>query len=360
MDKPTLLIVQPYLTKYRLPVFKELNQNFEVAIIATQSSDYGSDIYDKDMAINTVSEFSLSNKLFWQASLLKNILLKKYDVLFITANPRYISTLLTLIFAKIRGVKVLLHGQGLYNKKSISFSNKLIYQFFNLFSDRYIAYTNFSKESLFSLPIYKKTVVAENSIVNEFPVEKDEDSKNGVLFLGRLREGSEIEMLIDACLAINSRKVRGVDPIVLYIIGGGRELIQLKEKYSKDPCINFCGEIYDSKSISDISKNCFLGCYPGDAGLSVLHYMSLSLPVVVHSDIHMHMGPEPSYVEPGLNGSHFDRKNKDSLIQSIIEMKVNKTTLRKMQKNAFYTYKSIVNPPLASRFEKIITDVLKK
>jgi glycosyltransferase involved in cell wall biosynthesis len=360
MDKPTLLIVQPYLTKYRLPVFKELNQYFAVTIIASQSSDYGSDIYDKDLAINTVSEISLANKLFWQASLVKNILLKKYDMLFITANPRYISTLLTLFFAKVRGVKVLLHGQGLYNKKSVSFSSKFIYQFFNFFSDRYIAYTNFSKESLVSLPIYKKTVVAENSIVNEFSVEKDDGSQNGVLFVGRLREGSEIEMLIDACLEINASIVRDVDPIILYIIGGGRELIQLKDKYSKHPCITFCGEIYDSKTISEISKNCFLGCYPGDAGLSVLHYMSLSLPVVVHSDIHMHMGPEPSYVEPGVNGFHFDRKNKSSLIQSIIEMKVNKPALQKMQKNAYSTYKSIVNPPLASRFEKIITDVLKK
>ena len=59
-----------------------------------------------------------------------------------------------------------------------------------------------------------------------------------------------------------------------------------------------------------------MGVYPGDAGLSVVTYLALGLPVVVHDDLYKHMGPEPSYVSEE-NGKLFTRGDCESLKTSI-------------------------------------------
>jgi glycosyltransferase involved in cell wall biosynthesis len=288
------------------------------------------------------------------------VFFSKLDVLFITANPRYLSTWMTIIVAKLKGTKVLLHGQGLYRKQSISFGNKLAYFLYSKLCDQYIAYTQLSKDSLQGLSIYNKTSVAENSIVNDYPIDQKTGQENGILFVGRLRDGSNIEMLIQACIDLNVSNDPGGKLIHLHIVGGGNNFEQLKSQFSNHDFIHFWGEIYDSQEISNISKHCFSGCYPGDAGLSVLHYMSLSLPAIIHSSMHRHMGPEPSYVQEKTNGVYFERNDLASLKNAIQSIYADKTQLAIMQKNAFETYMDITMPPLAERFEKIIQKVIKK
>lgn len=360
-SQPKILIIQPYLTKYRLPVFKCLAKNYNVRLVASRSNEYGSNIIDEKIKIITVNEIKILGHFYWQTSIVKILLSSKVDILFITANPRYLSSWVALIIAKLNGVKVLLHGQGLYGKDKISWSNKFTYYLYSKFCDQYVAYTQFSKESLKSLPIYKQTSVAENSIVNEYPISQKKGNENGILFVGRLRHGSNIDMLIQACIEINNELTNSDSEIQLHIVGGGETLQSLQEQFSGFDCVHFWGEIYDSKEISEISKKCFAGCYPGDAGLSVLHYMSLSLAPIIHSTMSKHMGPEPSYVKDGFNGQYFERENFSSLKRSILSMyKKDKQQLSIMQKNAFSDYKAIANPPLAERIKSIISKVLDK
>jgi glycosyltransferase involved in cell wall biosynthesis len=131
------------------------------------------------------------------------------------------------------------------------------------------------------------------------------------------------------------------------------EKLKRENKYD---WITFYGAIYDNEKISDISRKCILACYPGDAGLSVLHYMSLSLPVVVHGDLRKHMGPEVSYVENDINGIFFERYNQKSLEENLKKILNDKDKLLEMQKNAFERYKLIVDPSLSERLLKIIEE----
>jgi glycosyltransferase involved in cell wall biosynthesis len=355
-----LLLVQPYLTKYRLPVFKQLTEKHEVTLLASKSNEFGRGIFDDTLNIETVTERNFFGVFFWQPGLVKKIASNKFDVLLITANPRYLSTWVAVMLAKLKGVNVLLHGQGLYRKKSISLSNRLTYFLYSKLCDQYIAYTQLSKDSFKGLSIYKKTSVAENSIVNNFPIEDKASNEKGILFVGRLRHGSNIKMLIQAIIKINEETSDPQNLMQLHIVGGGENLEQLKTEFSSLAYIHFWGEIYDSQEISKISKHCFSGCYPGDAGLSVLHYMSLSLPAIIHSSMHRHMGPEPSYVQEKTNGIYFERNDLASLKNAIQYIYSDKTQLAIMQKNAFETYTDITEPPLAERFERIIQEVIKK
>lgn len=359
--KSNILLLQPYITNYRLPIFKSFSKVYKVVLCSSfdSSFDVNSDNNSTDFTFEKLEEFTFFNKrIFWQSGLIKYFLKEKPDILFITANPRYISTWLLLILSKIFNKKIFLHGQGLYSKEKISIFNKIIFFLFNKLCNTYICYTKSSKDSLEHLPIYKKSKVAENSILNNYSIRKTNITSKNILFIGRLRKGSNLELLINVITSINAKRSLE-EKIFLEVVGGG----DLLEKYKKDfqyDWITFHGVIYDNKLISNISKKCSIGCYPGDAGLSVLHYMSMSLPVIIHSDLKKHMGPEASYVKNNFNGIYFERNNQESLKSSILQILDSTILLSKLQNNAYETYLKITNPPLSERFLKIINEELNK
>jgi len=349
--KNSILIIQPYITNYRLPVFQAFSNEYKTTLYASidKSFDVDINIDDNDFKFIEIKEKKLlKGKLFWQSGLIKYFYQKNPDYLFITANPRYLSTWILLIVAKVKNKKIFLHGQGLYNKNNISILNKITYILFAKLCHKYICYTETSKESLKDLSIYPKCDIAENSIINKNEIEKQDVSQNGILFIGRLREGSNIEILIESMIKINQNT-----NLFLHIIGSGDSLEKLKKQY-KYNWIKFYGAIYDNNKISEISKKCIIGCYPGDAGLSVLHYMSLSLPVIVHSSLNKHMGPEASYVEEDIEGIYFERNNQNSLEDTLKKLVFNKNKILEMQKTSFEKYKYLTNPPLSDRLLNII------
>jgi len=109
-----------------------------------------------------------------------------------------------------------------------------------------------------------------------------------------------------------------------------------------------------------LSKDCKVGVYPGDAGLSIVHYMSLSLVPIVHSDLTKHMGPEPSYIKDNENGLMFIRNDKDSLADIIKKVLINKELTKKLSKNAFNTYLVLNSPTMAEKLINIMKPYVNK
>jgi glycosyltransferase involved in cell wall biosynthesis len=353
--KLRLLVVQPYLTKYRVPVFSELLDEYEVVVAACRDPSYSSIGLDQlsGLGFEQLNErLFFSGQLIWQSGLVRLLFLFHPEVILLSANPRYLSTWICLVVSKISGCKVILHGQGRYNKKSLSLLNRTQYFMFALLSERYVCYTESCRVSLSDLRIYKKAVVAENSIVNDQPLKKVSVSDNGILFIGRLRESCNLDLLVSAVKQINGSG----GSVQLHLVGGGDK--QFSDRYNDLPYIHFYGELYDQKEITRISKSCFAGCYPGDAGLSVLHYMSLSLPPIVHSDLAQQMGPEPSYIVNGVNGLLFKRHSVESLVSSINKLMGDRALLNRIQLSAYLQYEALTTPSLGQRLLKIIKDVV--
>ena len=354
--KKKLLIVQPYLTKYRLPVFNDLCDEYEVLIAASKNSSFGNITNDEinNLKFFELKEFKLfKNKIFWQKDLLKLILTTRPEYIFFSANPRYLSLWVCSLLSKLLGMKVIFHGQGLYNKLRPSLVNKITYYIYKYLCNVYICYTESCLNSLEHMAIHTKCVVAENSIINISPNPIAAPLNKGILFIGRLRDGVDLDLLLNSVIDLNKNSN---EVISLYVIGGGTLLDKYTKIYQEYSFIHFMGEIYDSVEITKLAKNCFAGCYPGNAGLSILHYMSLSLVPITHSVLHEHMGPEPSYIKDGQNGVLFEKDSINSLTTSITKIKSNTKLLEKMQNNAFDTYKKLTNPSLGQR----IIAVLKK
>jgi glycosyltransferase involved in cell wall biosynthesis len=212
-----------------------------------------------------------------------------------------------------------------------------------------ILYTPYSLKKIEKLGLSKKKFeVVCNSISNSYPIlpETRNFFLKGVLFIGRLREECNLELLCDAVIQLREK----IPLVELHVIGSGSLEHYYTAKYSKYDYIYFHGKLYDQAVISEISKKCSLGCYPGNAGLSVVHYMSLSLPCLVHDNIAQHSGPEPSYVVNNYNGYLFRYGNKLDFQFKIGYALDNPDSIARCGSNAYKTYRELTCPSYASRF----------
>lgn len=342
----------PTLLNYRIHEYKHFLENYQVAIAYTPQENSIGHFAKESNYIENVDYYRTRDLTFfggritYQSGILRTILKFRPSILFIQSNVRYISFWLALILCKLLNIKVVGHGQGLYRFKNPSILKTFVYALHISFSDVYACYTELSKISLNRKPIdQRKLAVARNTITNTSPVtpELKVGDENGILFIGRIRERAGIETLLSAVQ--KAREISGID-FHLHIVGGGSAVAEDNlSKYSK--FVTLHGPIFDDQKISTISKYCFVGVYPGDAGLSVVHYMSLSLPPIVHDDIFSHMGPEPSYIAHKQNGLLFSKKNaQKEIAELLIEIHKDKTALQSLQISAFETYKSLCNPGL--------------
>ena len=143
--------------------------------------------------------------------------------------------------------------------------------------------------------------------------------------------------------------------LTLHVIGGGEQSQHFQQIASGLSWVRFHGQIHDPEKIREISRNCMFGCYPGNAGLSVVHLMSLSLPPVTHDDLAAHEGPEPSYIQHGINGWFFTNRDPEGgLLRALHDILENPQRLKLMQRSAFATYKYLMKPSLAMRFVNIV------
>jgi glycosyltransferase involved in cell wall biosynthesis len=221
----------------------------------------------------------------------------------------------------------------------------------------YIAYAPIVRDRFadFGFPV-DGVRVAQNSIVNPCPVRPEDKTGNerGILFLGRLRPRSGLQILIDATGRLRKQEQLNLE---LHVIGSGQEEAKLHSENIDKVWIHWYGEIYDAGQIRDISQRCFAGCYPGNAGLSVIHMMSLSLPVVVHDAVALHQGPEPAFVVDGRHGFLYDHSRpSEGIHESLRKLALDQTLRRQMSFACAEDYAHLTNPSLAIRLWSILRD----
>lgn len=356
-----LLIVQPLIASYRKDFFDELSTHFdEVDIYSNINVDNGfkKNVQGKFNSIHTPI-IGKRGKIYYQAGIISAIIKNRPAAIYITADFRAIHYFLILLIAKILRIPIFPHGQGLYNKPNPSLIHRFLFKTTISLSSQYICYTKSTYDSLINIGINpKKLSIIDNTIVNNYPIKPNErqNLKNKIIYIGRLREGSNLELLFDALKIL---KNEGLE-LSLDIIGDG-EKRAIYDEYVKKLSIDakFYGAVYDDKKISDISRESKCGVYPGDAGLSVVHYMSLSLVPIVHNDLTKHMGPEPSYIIDNINGITFNRNDANSLAIAIKKVITNDKIYKKISYNAYETYKKLSNPSMAEKFIDIIKPYVK-
>jgi glycosyltransferase involved in cell wall biosynthesis len=301
----------------------------------------------------------LGRNLGWiQWSGVKYMLRERPDALLLNANPRYLTFWVALLWAKALHIPVYAHGHGFYRRGRIGAAYKLMMRSMLKLVTSYICYAPVVRQAFLDngLP-GRRLAVAHNSLINHFPVPPQEKTgtEPGILFIGRLRRRSRLDLLVRVMERV--RREDGL-PLQLHVIGDGEEGDALRAEAGNEardyPWIVFHGAVYDSEKIRRISLECFAGCYPGTAGLSVVHMMSLSLPVITHDDLRAH-GPEPSFIRDGVSGWLYDHKDPEqSLYHAVRSLASDPQKVAEMRQNAFAGYQSLAHPSLAERLWKII------
>ncbi len=355
MNKIRLLLTDVFCTEYRKHYYEELAMLYDFFLSSAKDDiSQGFDTVYIDVKRVILDEKSLwDGKIKFQKGMISLIKELHPKVIICALGNRYLNQWILLFYCKWKGIDLYLHDQGLYKKKKNLAFYRLMYAFILLWCKGIICYTSLSRESFLKIGIRsKKLFVAENTIYNDYDVPPRQKTykEKGILFIGRIREGSRLEILIDA---IKTLRTIGYD-VYLHIIGDGELRERYLNKYGNLEFITWHGKIYDQREIARISKECSLACYPGNAGLSIVHYMSLSLPILTHDDISAH-GPESSYIQDNYNGWLFDSKNPESsLLERLKEILNHSEDLGRMGNNAYKTYHELSHPSYARRVHHII------
>jgi glycosyltransferase involved in cell wall biosynthesis len=360
MIKKKLVVIQPTLSSYRLPVYRELAAEFDVHIICQQTPDASFGDIDKDSLLSFTMHYVqnkhvLSGMLFWQKGIFNKLKRIQPDKIFIFSNVHFLSTWVLLLRYSFSKVQLFLHGHGLYKQTQLSPVYRFVYNPLIFLSDKYICYNEHVLNCFRSFNFMSSKITYVNNTIDIPSIVKPEDKDpcgNNIMFIGRLRKGSCIDVLIKA---VNEANCSATEIIELHIVGSGAEEENLRKQYNQS-WIKWHGKVYDEAKIASISKSCAFGIYPGDAGLSVVHYMALSLVPVVHDCITKHMGPEPAYVINGYNGLLLDEKNKQDSIVSLING-LGALDIRKLQRNSHNTFMELSKPSYGSQLIRIFKDL---
>ncbi|MES2884625.1 MAG: hypothetical protein V4709_07465 [Pseudomonadota bacterium] len=355
-----LLIVQPYLTAYRLPVFAEIARHFESVILASSPAPAQSGYGQPGIGGTRIQQHVLltevrllGGRLLWQRGLMHLLWTSRPSRLLIAANPRSLSFWMALLACRLLGIACYSYGQGFYDKPQPPRWLVLTYRLLIAGSRCYICYTASGVESLRRHGISGALLVAENSLLLTAPTPPADKtgSELGVLYLGRLREGCNLGLLIESMAA--ARTQTALD-LKLHVIGDGAFAADLKIRYCKLDWIRWHGERYEQAAVREIARDCRVGCHPGDAGLSVVHFMGLSLIPVIHDRLDLHMGPEPSYVVDGVNGRRFNHAEAATSLPQVLAALFTSNDGAALSAAAFRSYQQLNEPSLGMRLVRIL------
>ncbi|MDE1183021.1 glycosyltransferase [Paraburkholderia sp.] len=359
--------MQPLIAGYRVEVVEALNQLFNLKIFActqgVEARGFSSERPPCDEFVETSIAQIGSPGIKIQSKVVAHLVRERPDAVLIFADIRFLSLWLTLIAGRVMHVPVLIHGQGLYRHQHAGWLRTLCYRLAVSLASRYVCYTDASRHSLEAIGCPdRKLVVADNSLTVLRPVTASEKTgtENGVLFLGRLRDDSDVDMLIDAIGVLRREGGEGRD-ILLHVVGDGEHGERLRQRYAGCDYIVWYGAVFDDRKIASISRQCRIGCYPGAAGLSVVHMFGLSLPPLIHDRMSAHMGPEPAYVERGRTGFVYSLDGGvDALAASLRDVwAVSPAQMRATAAAAYSKYEQLNTPSLGRRLAEIVRTTLE-
>tara|TARA_R110002167_G_scaffold57808_3_gene163491 strand:- start:7608 stop:8654 length:1047 start_codon:yes stop_codon:yes gene_type:complete len=340
-----IMIIQPICASYRVPLFEAISSDEivkELIVFSDNSASFG---YQGGGEFDQV--LAAWRRLWGGLMFPKNI--RGYFSALVSSGHclhfsdfKYLTLWISIFYCRFSGRKCYLHGQGGYKGKQ-GFVKKIVYSLAVFLSSGYICYSTYSRLNLIKLIpsfLHKKISVVENSLYMDSHNCFHKESK-GLFFVGRLREGCGIEIVLEAA------KNAGV---CVHVVGDGDFLDGLRDRY---PDAKFYGAVFNIQEQKRIAAMCMAGVYGGDAGLSVVHYMAWGLPVIVHDSLRYHMGPEPGYVKDGFNGLYFKRGNQSSLEVAIARLIGDFQLSCRLSVGALDTFEKLSNPPMHVKFINI-------
>lgn len=273
------------------------------------------------------------------------------DVLILEANPRYLHLPAAIRWMHQRRRPVIGWGLG-----SPAAGNQLINNrkrdWLRQF-DGLIAYSQAGKEQYAALGFpADRIIVAPNAITAKPdkapPQRKPADKTSGlaVLFVGRLQERKNVDLLIRACANLPE----AFQPRLVIVGDGEARPSLVKLATAIYPSTRFTGALYGDNLDEEYNRS-DLFVLPGTGGLAVQQAMAYALPVIVaEAD-----GTQQDLVRQG-NGWIVAPGDVHNLQQALQQALSDPVTLQKMGEESFRIVQQEVNiEVMAQRFKDAIT-----
>lgn len=286
---------------------------------------------NKSSKLLTVMNVWLKKKiLFWQSGSLRIALKGDYSIIIFLGECYCFSTWLSAIICRLRGVRVVFWGHGIYGNESKPklFMRRAFYRL----AHQHLLYERRAKKLMIELGFkpdnlyvvfnsldYEQHITLRKKYKNLTKQEVYSCLKNPdqpiIVFIGRLTMEKKLDLLLSAANVINSSE----NLVNIVIIGDGPSRDKL-ENLGKNGLINkwlhFVGACYVEEEIGMYLTVSDLCCSPGNVGLTAIHSLSFGTPVCTHSNLN-EQGPEAEAIINGYNGFFFEENNVTDLVIGI-------------------------------------------
>ncbi|WP_414837773.1 glycosyltransferase family 4 protein [Candidatus Nanosalina sp. VS9-1] len=258
---------QNIISPYRLPLFEELNEEYDVEVWfhrkgeerewEAEFDDYGFDY--KILDNFQLGPLTFNPGFFWK------LLNENFDVYFINENPStFLQSFAILTVAKLKQRPVVIWSETIDTEKSREIPDSVLkkipvkaWRSFKesyrkilfKFSDRFVAFSEMAEEFLVRRGVAEEKIETQIQVMPEklLPEPENHDLKENysgqkmILSLGYLEERKGVQDLIEAFRRIDD------EDYTLVIAGTGPYEKQLKKKASEDDRIEFVGYLSEQE-----------------------------------------------------------------------------------------------------------------
>ncbi|MCI0675270.1 MAG: glycosyltransferase family 4 protein [Phycisphaerales bacterium] len=337
-----VVIQQPALPKYRVPVYAELARRpgIDVTVRYDDSAREIASVAPNGFNAEVAPIHSLrigGRTLRWHPAQVRSATRADADVLILMWDLHYASLPMALLRARMAGVKTVLWGHG-YSKTDAAWrawprrqvtraANALLF-YNHTIAKRYIE-MGVDPQKIFVAPnaldqspiqSAREHWLGRADQLREFQRRHQLDRGPVILFVSRFDPANRTDLLLHAA----SRLRHSHPTLRVVLVGKGSDetnLRQLTESLGLGDQVLFPGAIYDELELAPWFLSSTLFCYPVNIGLSLLHAFGYGLPVITSAKLDSH-GPEIEALVHGENGLLYRHLDVDALteaVQSILD-----------------------------------------
>jgi glycosyltransferase involved in cell wall biosynthesis len=332
-----VVLTQPTLTKYRVPVFKELARRPGIDLLVVHGEETNMPTAAPDgfaTRLVPLRERVMGTEAFrWHDAQIDYCSPDKADVVVLSWSTRYLSLLPGLIRARWRGVSTVLWGHG-YSKAETRLRDWTRATLAGL-ADALLFYNHTAAQmyidSGYAAP--ERLFVALNTIDQDpiravrdawradpgrlarFRHEQGIEGRPVLLFVSRLQPWNATDMLIRAAWRLRERH-----PGLLVVIVGegpaGQSLRDLAASLDLGGCVRFTGALYGEDQLAPWFLSAWAFCYPANIGLSLIHALVYGVPIVTAREQRA-QNPEIEAFRDGENGLGFAGGDLDQMTAAL-------------------------------------------
>jgi glycosyltransferase involved in cell wall biosynthesis len=302
-----------------------------------------------------------------------------FQALVMSAQLRFVSSLVLFALFKMRGWPVVLWGQGFDKDEDVGAlggwtlaAKRRAKRAMARWADAYLVYTDGGRACLLDAGLDPERVfVARNTLDLDEQVAIHDRLRDAdlvrlraelgllpdsvvLLFVGRLYREKRVCDLVEALRAIRSGEMTR-HPIEVVVIGDGPELDDLRAEAQDLPGVHFRGEVADQVEVARHMRVATAVVIPGAVGLAANHAFAQGVPLITKKG-RFH-GPEVEYLEPGVNGLIVDG-NTAALAGALAQLCDSPGVQRQLAEGALRSRERLSIDRTAAAFDEAVRTVL--